>query len=262
MVVWPAGSVNGMIIRPEQMDSLSAAAEQNFLRQLVEEMREFAPWHAEVLGDSGLTRCVQFALQRSGQYGFTNRGPIRLYLQMIFLLGAEFDSDPLLPWAGEVLSDPLIVNQTDRAAQLYAGLNEYLKLVAGPNNKFAKDALVRARDELSSGLGGASEDIRTMIFDKMRRVYPEKCAYSGDAAVQKSIRFGIAAAARHSAATNRGASLFCGLIFALGHGFETDPHLPWIQKTLQDPALTEDKLVQRLSTRVKTYLDYVVANIL
>jgi hypothetical protein len=159
-----------------------------------------------------------------------------------------------------VLSNPLTANQTDRATYLYEGLGEYLKYVAGPDNKFAKEALVRARDELSGGQGGG-EDFRQMIFDKMRRVYPEKCAYAGDAAVQKSIQLGISAAARHSASTNRGASLFCGLIFALGHGFEKDPHLPWIQKTLQDPALTEDGLIERLSSRVKTYLDYVLANV-
>ncbi len=251
-----------MVIRHEQMQTLSAAVEQNFQQQLVDEMREFAPWHAEVLGDSGLLRCVQFAIQRSRKYGFTNRGPIRLYLQMIFLLGADFDSDALLPWAGEILSNPLIANQTDRATLLYEGLNDYLKHVAGPDNKFAKEALVRAREELSGGLGGGGEDLRQTIFNKVRRVYPEKCEYAGDAAVRTSIQSGILAAKRHSVATHRGASLFCGLIFALGHGFETDPHLPWIQKTLHDPALTEDKLVQRLSSRVKTYLDYVIANVM
>jgi len=251
-----------MVIRQEQMQDLSASVEQNFQLQLVMEMREFAPWHAGVLGDSGLLGCVQFAMQRARQYGFTNRGPIRLYLQMIFLLGSDFDSDPLLPWAGEVLSNPLTANQTDRAAYLYQALGEYLRHVAGPDNGFAKAALVRANEELSGGLGGGGKDIEQMIFKRVRRVYPEKCEYAGDAAVRKSIGFGIAAAARHSAAGNRGASLFCGLIFALGHGFETDPHLPWIRKTLQDPGLTEDRLVQRLASRVKTYLDYTIANVL
>jgi hypothetical protein len=55
--------------------------------------------------------------------------------------------------------------------------------------------------------------------------------------------------------------LFCGLIFAVGHGFETDLHLPWIQKTLQESGLTEDRLVDRLSSRVATYLEHVLANV-
>jgi hypothetical protein len=250
-----------MIIRQEQMQALSEGVEHNFQRQLVEEMYQFAPWHAGILGDSGLLRCVQFAMERAKKYGFTNQGPVRLYLQMVFLLGADFDTDLLLPWTGEVLSNPSTANQTDRATYLYRALGEFLKHVAGPDNKFAKEALVRARDELASGLGAGSGDSSQIILDKMRRVYPEKCEYAGEAAVKQSIQLGIAAARRHSAATNRGASLFCGLIFALGQGFETDPHLPWIQKTLQDSTLTEDKLVERLSSRVKIYLDHVVTNV-
>jgi hypothetical protein len=95
----------------------------------------------------------------------------------------------------------------------------------------------------------------------MRYVYPEKFAYAGEEAVSKSIQLGISAAAKYSAGTPAGASLFCGIIFALGYGFDQDPHLPWIRKTLQDDTLTGEKLVQRLSSRVKTYLDHVIANV-
>jgi hypothetical protein len=197
-----------MVIREEQMRTLSKAAEQAFQLQLVREMHEFAPWHAKALGDDGLLRCVQFAVQRAKKYGFTNRGPIRLYLQIIFLLGAEFDSDALLPWVGKVLSDPSILNQTDRATSLYEGLTEYLNNVAGPGRKFAKEALVRARDELYSlrlnrTAPRGCDEVGQMIFAKVQGIYPEKCAYAGDAAVSQSIAFGISVAAKHSVVSYR-----------------------------------------------------------
>jgi hypothetical protein len=246
-----------VIIRTEQVQAFSAAVERNFLAELVCEMHDFAPWHAQVLGDRGLWQCAEFALQRAASHGFTNRGPIRLYLQMIFLLGADFDSDPLLPWAAEALSDP-IANQSERASNLYTALGAYLKHVAGPDNQFAKDALERAHSELSKGLDSGEESAE-QIFKKVRRVYPEKCAYAGDSAVMESIRLGTEMAKRYSA-PGAGA-LFCGLIFAIGHGFETDPHLPWIQKTLNEPEMTGERLVKRLSSRVKTYLDHVKTNV-
>jgi len=250
-----------MIIRPEQMQIFSADVEQRFLRQLVAELHQFAPWHAAILGDSGLETCVQFAARRARRYGFTNRGPIRLYLQMVFLLGAEFDSDPLLPWAGRILADSSIDGQTDRATQLYQALGEYLTHVAGPGNRYAKDALRRAAEELAHDFDAGNRDLDQLVFEKLQYVYPEKCRYAGDEAVHASIRSAQAVAGRHAAAGARGTLLFCGLTFAVGHGFEMDPHLPWIRKTLRDPALTEDRLVERLSARVKTYLAHVITHV-
>lgn len=249
-----------MLIRNEQMQALSLVPEEAFQLQLVEEMRQFAPWHAQILGDSGLLRCVEFAKRRAASYGFTNRGPIRLYLQMIFLLGADFDSDPLLPWAAAALSTPSTADQTARATSLYRALDHYIQHVAGPANSFAKQALARAHVELSTSPGDDEKFSDEIIFDTLRRVYPEKCDYAGESAVRQSIQLGKAAAERHST-NGQGVVLFCGLIFALGHGFETDPHLPWIGKTLNEPGLTGSRLVQRLSSRVKTYLDQVIANV-
>src|ERR1700683_5167065 len=164
-----------MIIREQQMQALSRYMEQNFQRQLVEEMREFAPWHARVLGESGVWGCVQFAMSRAARYGFTNRGPVRLYLQMIFLLGAEFHSDPLLPWAGETLADPTTSDQNDRASALYKKLTFYLERVTGPNKEYARNAVARADAEFARGLDGDGES-SSAIFEKMQRVYPEKCS--------------------------------------------------------------------------------------
>ncbi len=236
-------------------------AEENLQHQLVNEMHDFAPWHSQTLGDSGLLRCVQFAMARAECYGFTTRGPIRLYVQMVFLLGASFDTDPLLPWAAEVLSDQTIADQAERSARLYQRLTDFFEHVAGPNNEYAKSALKRTADELCGDLTPGGGDFEAEIFATLRRLYPEKCAYAGDLAVKELIRQGIEAAQRHCTDTKLGANLFCRLMFALGHGFETDPHLPWIQKTLEDSSLTPEKRIERLSSRTKTYLEYVLAHV-
>src|SRR5258708_1524414 len=164
-----------MIIRAQQMNELAASYEQSFHRQLVRELYSFAPWHAQILHDDGLLACVRYAVDRAERYGFTNRGPIRLYLQMIFMLGSEFDSDPTLLWAAEILNHRGITDQQVRATRLYEQLTDYLEHVAGPENKFAKDALKRASDHLEAGLPADGNDLERTITEMLGDLHPEKC---------------------------------------------------------------------------------------
>ncbi len=250
-----------MIIRSGQMEVLSDDAHRKFERQLVEELRRFAPWHAEILGADGLLKCVRYAEKHAEPYGFTNRGPIRLYLQSMFLLGSDFDTDPTLPWAAQVLNDSSIHDQTTRSGRLYEALNAYTAAVAGPNNEYAKEALRRASDELAEFPEEVGDGLDGLVFQKLQHVYPRRCEYAGEAAVSKLIAEAKAAAVLRGLVTARASLLFSGLMLALGHGFQTDPHLPWIQKTLGDPSLTEARLIERLLARVGLYLQHVMAHV-
>ena len=42
-------------------------------------------------------------MARAEGYGFTNRGPLRLFIEMMFLCGSGFDTDPQYPAVGAVL---------------------------------------------------------------------------------------------------------------------------------------------------------------
>ena len=51
------------------------------------------------------------------------------------------------------------------------------------------------------------------------------------------------------------------MAFAVGHGFASDPLLPWVERTLQNEALGDaNKRVERLYAKSMTYLDEVLAN--
>jgi hypothetical protein len=45
---------------------------------------------------------------------------------MRFILGAEFDRDPLLPWASETLNDPSVQDPNDRADRLFTEAVRFL----------------------------------------------------------------------------------------------------------------------------------------
>ena len=44
-----------------------------------------------------MRREIRFGLERAGSYGFTIRGPVRFYIELMVRLGCDFDTDPPYP---------------------------------------------------------------------------------------------------------------------------------------------------------------------
>ncbi len=249
-----------LTIRPEQMEVFRKAALQKFEDELVGHLQGFAAKHSELLGDADLRRVIRLGMDRAARYGFTNRGPVRFYVELIFLLGSDFDTDPQLPWAGEVLNDPAITDQMARADQLHGRLTDYRAHVAGPDSAYARAALRRARlepFEIAPAAGGSFAD---EVVRRMTRTHPEKCAYMGEVVLRGLVPHGRALARKYAVSTDAGAALFVGLMFALGHGFATDPQHPWIEGTLTNAAVGDpNRRAERLHAKAMTYLDRVLS---
>jgi hypothetical protein len=118
-------------IRPDQMKAFKRVAMSRFECEMVVHGRKFSPGLYALLGDEQFRIAVSRAIDRAGSYGFTNRGPIRLFVELTLLLGSAFDSDPQYPWASSTLNAP--DDQMLRAKWLYERIQEYQGKVAdGP----------------------------------------------------------------------------------------------------------------------------------
>ena len=54
------------------------------------------------------------------KYGIKAPGLVGIYLLVMFLLGHHFDSDPIYPWASEILADDSIAHQGEKIHLLHA----------------------------------------------------------------------------------------------------------------------------------------------
>ena len=248
-------------IRKEQMEVFEQAAIRNFEDEIVEHLKKFSPRHCEVIGEDNVRKVIRLGIERGKKYNLTNRGPVRFYIELMFMFGSDFDTDPQLPWAGKILNDPMAVDQKERADQLYEKTTDYLDNVAGPVNAYTSDALRKIRRAASEDVTFSGEAFENGMLSQMKRIYPQKCNYVGDAPLRMLIQHGIELATTSSVTTTRGVALFVVLMFALGHGFSDDPLFPWVSRTLRDPK-TDDpgKRVQRLETKSITYLDRVLGS--
>src|SRR5262245_64449839 len=102
-------------IRVEQQEAFDRALFRGFEDDMVSHLRRFAPRLFELRGEPTFRALIRLGADRAGRYGFTNRGPVRLFVELMVILGCDFDTDPMLPWAARDLSESPSYDQMSRA---------------------------------------------------------------------------------------------------------------------------------------------------
>jgi len=248
-----------IIIRKKQMEVFKNASLRNFEDEMVRHIETFTPPHYQVIGEEGTREVIRLGMKQAELYSLTNRGPVRFYIEMMFMFGSAFDTDPQFFWAQDILKDDQIFDQMERSEQLYKKTMDYLEKVGGPQNIYTKKALHAIRKRVSEPFSFSTEFFDNEMLQEMQRLYPEKYTYVGELALGDLILEGIGLSKTYSVGTMRGIILFIMLMFAIGHGFVKDPLFPWISGTLENQKIDDpDKRVERLESKSITYLDNVL----
>jgi hypothetical protein len=249
-----------LAIRTEQMDVFRQAALKEFENEMLVHSQEFAPELSKVIGEEQLRLAVRGAMTRADGYGFTNRGSIRLFIEMMFLFGSAFDTDPQYPWAASILRDSS--DQMQRAQQLYEKILDYQDKVSGLDAINTREALRSLSFLPQQPLTFTANDFVPSMLREMAHIFPEKAAYLGNEALQALIHESYAVAQQARFPTARSYTLIVALMYAFGHGCTDDPLYPWIANTLRDEKIADPAArADRLERKALTWLDHVLANI-
>lgn len=250
-----------LVIRPSQMKAFEDHALETFERSMITHLREFSPPLSATLSEDQLLNVVRLGIGNAQRDGFTLQGPVRMYLETMLLLGAEFSSDPQYPWAGTALRTHARANEgeLERATRFYERLMDYRTAVNGLNDAYTLEALRRLEDFASSPISYRRENLEDSLVSEMTRIYPEKLHYVGEPAIQALLKKGISAAPQVRLDTDvRSVVLVCVMMFAFGHECTHDPLYSWIERTLVDPRITNQAArARRLETKAVTWLRHV-----
>ena len=251
-----------LIIRPEQMKVFEALALSVFEQELVEHLKSFEPALCQAAGDDGVRQAVRLGISRARGYGFTTRGAICFYLELMFVCGSNFDTDPQLYWASETLQDGSLGDELTRTDWLRDRMTVYLDEVVGEDNEHSIAAL-RRLNALDLQAQAANTSLTTEdILKTMASIYPEKAAFVGNDELRKLIRRSSDEATLYSLPSSGGTATLAGLKLALGHGICEDPLYPWIAATLTDHRIKEGKArLERLLRKMRLYLNHVLVHL-
>jgi hypothetical protein len=92
-----------LIIRDEQQRAMARAALPDWITK---HLRQFFPRQCVALGEAALRERVHQGIARAIAYGFETETQISQYVDLMFVFGADFDTDPALSWPRPLLADP------------------------------------------------------------------------------------------------------------------------------------------------------------
>jgi hypothetical protein len=241
------------------LQSFEDSARSWFEDEMVAHSMAFSPKLCRILGEDQVREFVRFGIQCAGAHGFGKRGPLRLYLEMMFLYGSNFDTDVQYPAFYRVLrngGDEMI-----RAEMLYDETVRYQDEVGGKNAVNVWNALAALKDLSANPPRFTERAFEQEFLGELERIFPLKVRYSGRLGLLALIRKGRKLARAHHLPNLEGDALVVALMFAFGHGCTKDPLYPWIARTLDDENIVDgDHRSFRLQRAATIWLDRVLEN--
>lgn len=251
-----------LVIREAQLKAFEDRALDDYIKELAQHCREFAPALCRTLSDKQLHHALHQGIDRAESHGSTLRGPTRFYIDMMFLFGIGFDTDPQYPWAAELLAGKNKMGEMDRAEALYARTMDYLAKVDGVNHAHTVKALTDLGVFWRRGL-----KLRPNYFDDdmlrfLADMHPHKVAEIGERPLRRLIHDGrVKGEERYGFRETRSLELMVVMMFTIGHQFDSDPLHPWIGETLkQTDPVRPDNVAEKLESRALLWLDAVLRN--
>jgi hypothetical protein len=249
-----------LTIREEQEEAFRQVALHRFEGEMVEHLRGFAPKLCEIRGESCVRQVIRLAIRRAGQYGFTNRGPVRFYIELMFTLGCDFDTDFQYPWVQATLRDPEPLDQAVRAERLYSQFQHYMEHVAGPNKQYTLDALRKISQAKLDDARTLLGDFEARVITALERIHPQKCNHVGEPILHALVRKGVDVASVYKVTSELGAAVLVALMFGFGNGVTADLLYPWVPATLSDPLVKDaNARAERLYTKSRIYVGRLLA---
>lgn len=248
-----------LTIRQEQNEAFRQHHLKKFEDEMVEHLDTFAPQPCKMAGEAAVRAAIRLGINHAGRYGLTNRGPVRFYIELMFMFGSHFDSDPQHTWATAVLYDPETVGQTAKAERLFRSLNSYLDQVPGPNNKNYLRALHRLNAARVEDVAVTRAPLEQSAANALRSIYPEACSFMGDQGTRTVVLHSFEKGRKFGFTTPKGMLLMVALSLFMGHAFPEDPLCRWIARRL-DRRQTPDsaKRIDDLHAKAMTYLRHVL----
>jgi len=248
-----------MLIRREQVEVFEKTAWISFENEMVQYIQNFAPRLAAVAGEENVRKLVRTGLGRAKAYKLRLRGPMRFYLELMASLGSDFDSDPAIPWARAGLTDETVRDEMERARRLYQRLLVFNEAVSGKENEYGKQALKRILSANPGEFAASPEPLEEKTVKALELMYPQKADAAGRAALLLLVQRTREKTQRYAIKSQEGAALLTGLMFAFGHGVDTDPMYPWVLTALTDPLIIDEAgRVKRLYDRTRVYAQRVL----
>lgn len=254
-------------ITDQQLKKLEPTTFENYISELVDHCDKSFPHLRQTMGNEGLEQVLRQSVNKANEQGFTQRGPVKFYIDLLIAFGYGFDTDPQYYWIQNILRKNEHLSQIELSTILYKQIKRYSEFTSGEDSQFLYKVAERL-DSLSIhnikvNKNSFLDDIQYLL----EYIYPEKYQLIGSEAVEQLIFESINKANNEYQFTQVNyVSLLTVLMFILGHQFDSDPFCAWAAKektirlTNNNVAINSEVVVNRLEKRAKIWLTATLKN--
>ncbi len=86
---------------------------------MVVHLNKHFPKNCAALGEAGVREAIGAGIASAKKYGIVSERDVCKYINLMFAFGRDFDVDPKLPWAAQILRTRVYESPGDRMRALY-----------------------------------------------------------------------------------------------------------------------------------------------
>jgi hypothetical protein len=114
-------------IRQDQLEGLRRATVKRFEDVMVEHWTEFFPAKCQAMGESQLRELIRHGIGRAQVYEITAECEVSVFLDVMLVMGRDFDLQGENAWAVRILKNGDGSNSAERVAELRDAALEHLE---------------------------------------------------------------------------------------------------------------------------------------
>src|SRR5580693_7918942 len=116
-----------MMIRTEQMATLSTAATDAFELDVLAHLKRCFPAECAQAGDASMREAIRYGWERARRYGITSSREVCTFIDVMMVFGRDFDIDPGRPWASAILNGVELEDTTAKVDELFQTAKKYYR---------------------------------------------------------------------------------------------------------------------------------------
>jgi hypothetical protein len=250
-----------ILIRNAQLEMLSKPADDLFIQSAIDHIFKFSPATCTTIGIERVRKTINYCLVKATRYGFTTQGQVLFFLDCMYSFGSEFDSDPTLAWASEVLrntSSPDV-----KSSLLYERMVEFTTNIYGNNHGNVISGLETLVELFKTPQELSKETFEYTMLTLLYKVFPARCVHCGDQILRSLIQKGVHDVDMIGIDSLRVKVTVIFLMLFVGHGVLNDTIYYWIGETLKNKREHEDSTDRSyiFEKTVSAFLDKTLAEI-
>ena len=117
-------------IRKKQNNVLAKAAVKRFEDRVLVHLKKFWPDECKELTEKGVRESIRTGIENAKKYGIETEYDVARYIDLMYTLSSDFDSNTEISWPSEILNDT-DMNARKKMDTLYERTEQELQRLAG-----------------------------------------------------------------------------------------------------------------------------------